>query len=66
MSLSFDIMPPGLNEFLELAGEEFSGLFSKHFSCSSLNFFITRNMNSFERFLDSCKQPEARRCQIGL
>jgi hypothetical protein len=28
--------------------------------------FISRNMNSFERFLESYKQTEARRCQIRL
>ena len=39
-------------------------LFSKTFYCSSLNIFITCEMNSFEMFLDNCKQPGFRQCQI--
>jgi hypothetical protein len=36
----------------------------KPFSHSSLNFFIPCEMNSFEMFLEICKQPQVRRCQF--
>ena len=49
--------------FSNLSVELFS-LFSKPFYSSSFNFFITCEMNSFEMFLDSCKQPGVRQCQI--
>ena len=34
------------------------------FPVAALNFFCTREINSFRMFLESCKQPEVRQCQI--
>jgi len=38
-------------------------LFSKQLSRSSLNSFITCEMNSFQMFLETSKRPEVRQCQ---
>lgn len=49
--------------FSDLSVELF-WLFSKPFYSSSFNFIITCEMNFFEMFRDSCKQPGVRQCQI--
>jgi hypothetical protein len=65
-SLSFDRTPPALNQFFELVTVEHFSLSSVPFSISSLNFFITREMNSVGTFHESCKQAEHRGCQIQV
>lgn len=61
---SFNTKTPMLNRFFECIAIELSGLFSKPFSCSSLNLFITCEMNSSEMFCQNCKEPEVMCCQI--
>lgn len=46
----FDTTLPALNKFFEPVAVELFRLFSKHFSCSSFNFFITYGINLFEMF----------------
>jgi hypothetical protein len=62
--LSLDTTLWVLNQFFEPVGVEFVRLFAKPFCRSSLNFIITSEMITFEMFLESCEQPEVRRCQI--
>jgi len=61
---SFYITPPELTIFLQPVDAGLFRLFSKPISGSNLNFLITREINSFEMFLESSEQPEVGRCQI--
>lgn len=54
---------PVLKKLLKPVTVEILRLFSTPFSHSSLQF-ITCEMNFFEMFLESCKQPEFRGCKI--
>jgi len=53
-----------LNKSFKPVTVESFRLFLKAFSHSSLDFFITCELNSFEIFLENCKQSEVRWCQI--
>jgi hypothetical protein len=64
VSLSFNTMLPAVHNVFEPFAAEVFRLFSKPFSHSNLNFFITCEMKGSEMFLESYKQPEVRRCQI--
>ena len=64
LCLLFNTTLPVLNKLFEPIAAEFFRLFLKPFSCCSWKCFITREMNSFEMFLESCKQWEVQQCQI--
>jgi hypothetical protein len=59
-------MLPALNKFLELVTVESFRPFSKPFSPISLIIFITCAVKSFKMSVESCRQPEIRRCQIWV
>ena len=64
--LYFSTTPPVLNKFLELVALESFRPFSKPFSSISLIICITCAVKFFEMFVESCRQPEVRRCQIQV
>jgi hypothetical protein len=63
IALLFDTVSPSLNKFFEPVVKHFR-LCSKSLSHSRLNVFIICEWNSFETFLQRCKQAGIRRCQM--
>ena len=60
---SFETILPVLNEFHACQSRTLHAVLEL-FSLSSLNLFITCELNSFDMFREICKQPEVTRCQI--